>query len=547
MPPTQIVVTATSPPVLTGAVLVSGFGSDIVCEPGAGAGVVVDAACLLPLTVPADRWLIDGNQSALTQIHGDTQLVSAAWALPIAQRPTALLPVLPEAPHGGSLIVQMTGDLRTSITGISGQPFVAFVSSLIANACRLEMEALQLRPGGRADFALWRSSRTRVAFGQEPVQALRFRSERGADDLVGIRGGRHDNEWDAPHQSNGSPFPFAKAEADTFGLVGWPSDPLVTCLSHRIANPADTLSGIALENAYLIVRQPLRCAFTAAIDAALTEGGTGLAFLFVDGREAIPTLPDPYASNLALDRALATLDTFPHHLRIALEWLWSQPPVVAVTSRDVLRILAPNVAVPDPPPPEAINSAWLSTVESSGPRTLLLDLSTHEHLFGVAIEARPGPRPTPADPLPAVPHFAGNQLRMPLNSVRLFMQPQVHWEPLWAEPNPDPSNPILKRGRFDSATAPGLDLVAADGPNAPVAVLPAAVTRGILDAIRSGQKAAALFSLPFGMRGVARLTPGRLLPGAPGVVTSLHEPDFGRLHSAQQLRLEARALPQRLG
>ena len=355
-------------------------------------------------------------------------------------------------------------------------------------------------PADVPDFALWSSARTRVAFGHQPVQAWRFRSDRNADDMVGIRGGRQDNEWDAPRQSSGSPFRFEEADIDTFGLVGWPVDPVVTSLSHRPPDQADTLSGIALENAYVIVRQPLRCALAAAVDVTLTAGRTGLAFLFVDGRDVIPTLPDPYATNLGLDRSLATLDTFIHHLRLAIDWLWSQAPAVTVSSREPLRMIGPHLPLADPPEPEVINQAWLESVESRGPRTLLLDLSTREHLFGVAIEARPNAPATPADPTPVVPHLERNRLTVPLHSVRLFMQPQVHWEPVWAEPNPDPDNPILRRGRYDSATTPGLDLVAAEAPLTPVAVLPAIVTRGILDATRINQTVAALFSLPFGMR-----------------------------------------------
>ncbi len=470
-------------------------------------------------------------------------MASAAWALPIAPRGAA---ALPEAPHAGSLVAQLTGDVRSTIAGFTGQPFTLFVATLIANACRLEVEGLQLRPGGRVDFGLWPTSRTRAVFAQQPVQALRFRSVRERDDVIGIRGGRQDNEWDAPRQSNGSPFRFEQAEIDAFGLVGWPADPLVTCLSHRPADPADALAGIALENAYIIVRQPLRSAVTAAVDVALTAGPTGLSFLFLDGRDAIPTLPDPYATNLALDRSLATLDTFPHHLRIALDWLWSQPPVVTVGSREPLRMVGPHLPLAEAPESQAIDRAWLGLIESREPRTLLLDLSTREHLFGVAIEDKPPARATPADPVPVVAHFERNRLTVPLHSVRLFMQPQVHWEPVWAEPNPDPINPVLLLGRFDSRTTPGLDLVAAEDPRAPVAVLPTVVTQGILNAARSSQKAAALFSLPFGMRGVAQLTQSSHGFVKPGAVSSLHHPDFGRLRAAQQLRLEARAVAPRL-
>ena len=97
-PPEQIVVGVDRPPVVIGTVRVSGFGSERACEPGAGAAIVQDGLCLLPLTAPPDPWTIDGNRSTLAQFSGNAQVASAGWALPVAPLGPG---ALPDAPHAG--------------------------------------------------------------------------------------------------------------------------------------------------------------------------------------------------------------------------------------------------------------------------------------------------------------------------------------------------------------------------------------------------------------------------------------------------------------
>src|SRR4030095_6873600 len=65
----------------------------------------------------------------------------------------------------------------------------------------------------------------------------------------------------------------------------------------------------------------------------------------------------------------------------------------------------------------------------------------------------------------------------------------------------------------------------------------------IIGAIRKDMRAAALFSLPFGLRAMARLSPPDrvLFPGnmPPGATTKLQETDFGNFASARQVRITA--------
>lgn len=523
--PDQLVVHANAAPEVTGAVSLSGFGSGIVCDVAPLAPTVFDQLCLFPLTARDDSWTIAGNRSATAQFDGTARIESPFWALPISPiDPGSIL----AAPHGGSLVARLTGDVKSAFAGITGQSFTWFVSTLTANARRLELNGLQVMPGGRGEVELWSRSRSLFTFGQQALGRLLFRSERDGIDAVGIAGGRQRNLWDHPQQSDATPFPF-EGTIDLFGLVAFVEG--IVLVSAVSGDEATGTAGLALENLYVIVRPPKRCALVAAFDPDTGSGPAGISFLLLDARFAIPTLPDPYAANTQLrDHG----DTFQEALRIELEWIWSRPPSVRVHLDGPLRFAIPHAPVPEGDDEHQIANLFRGFLDAPLERTLLLDLSSREHLFGVALEAIDDN--TPPEHRPAID---GNRLALPLNRVRLFMQPQVHWEPVWPVEEPKANPPLLVEGPLESLLNGGLTLVGARG-NDQVATLPAAISQEILAAIRNQRRAAALFSLPFGLRAMARLSPDEDDRFAAGVDTRINEPDFGHLRSAQQMRLIAR-------
>ena len=152
-----------------------------------------------------------------------------------------------------------------------------------------------------------------------------------------------------------------------------------------------------------------------------------------------------------------------------------------------------------------------------------------EGLFGIALEPFSDRRADIVD----------NRLAVPLQRVRLLMQPQVQWEPVRITPNENV--PTLVDEIVGSTTNGGPTLLGARSVRL-VPALPGVVSDGIVDAIQENRRAAALFSLPFGLRAMARLSPNDRQEGGlgPGVDTALHEPDFGRSIAARQVRLVAR-------
>jgi hypothetical protein len=432
----------------------------------------------------------------------------------------------------------LTGTLTSRFAGVGGLPFKAFVSTLVANAARVELDGLQVSPGGRSDVELWSKARSSFVFHQQALNGLRFRSERSGQDAVAIRGGEQRNFWDLPRRSDARPFPFT-GSIDTFGLIADADGAVLTSLAQT--PHANDVCGLAIENLYVVVRPPKRCALAAAFEPASSAAPGGFARLFLDARFGVPMLPDPYASNIGV---VDPGDTFAELLHLDLSWIWSQPPAVRAHLDGDLRLAASASADAQQSGDLAIGM-FRRTIDPfrripAVETMFLLDLSSREDLYGVAFE--------PLLPQPALPNeppsIADNQFTVPLNRVRLFMQPQVHWEPLWVQASPNV--PQLAEGMVHSVLDSGLTLVGVGAVTTTVPAVPAIVTRRILEAIGDRQPAAAVFALPFGLRATADLTRRPIERPAdlalPSTQTSIHEPDFGRLHGARQIRLEARQL-----
>lgn len=519
--PDRLVVHASGPAEVTGVVALSGFGSNITCDVAAGPPTIAADLCLFPLTARDENWTIAGNRSAAAQFDGGARITSPSWALPISPIGPLSIQV---APHGGSLAFGLSGDVKSTFAGLTGQPFTWFVSAMTANACRVEINGFQVTPGGRGDVELWSKARSTFTFAQLPLQRLLFRSARDGDDAVAVLGGHHRNQWDLPQQSDGTPFPFEGA-IDTFGIIAFPEGMVLTCVSKGDGVALSRTAGLALENLYVVVHPPKRCGMVVAFVPEDATGAAGIAVFALDARFALPTLPDPYAANTRLiDRG----DTFQEALRIGLEWVFGARPAVQVHLDGDLRFATPHPQRPAGEDAAEVPRRFHGFLDAFPEQVLLLDVSSREHLFGVALE-------TPDEERPAI---EDNRLAMPLNRVRLFMQPQVHWEPLWVEDDPTRVVQVLQAGLIQSVSNGGPTLIGARGNHA-VATVPEAVSQQILAAIRDQRRAAALFSLPFGLHALAALSPNQD-PQSPAVDTSVHEPDFGRLHSTLQLRLLAR-------
>jgi hypothetical protein len=521
--PTRLDVSSPAPPVVSGAPILSGFGSDIHFTMS-GAPHTAASQILFPMQAAEPTWSITGNASGLATFSGESAVASADYALTIS---TTGPDFLAEAAHGGSLVVRLGTPFSSSFAAQQGGVSNWLQTTLTANALQLELHSGDADSAAAYDLDLWNTSHSAVRFAGQSLSGLVFRSERGAGDTVVVLGGAIRNQWDLPCGANGQPFPF-EGRTDSFGLFSNAAGTWVAVSA--TASVLDSLNGLTLENLHLVVKSPRKLFALAPFDTA-PQLSSGIAIFQFDVNFAVPTLPDPYAANFPLPEFQGVVESA---LGIRLTWQGASTPAL-------LAYLLLQVHFPEPPflaPAgedeqflRGVFQVFLMSSQLESPEFLyLLDMSSSEHLLGMALES---PSNNQAELL-------DNRLSLPMQHVRLLMQPQVQWEPVLIEKNP--LIPSLQREIVHSTSNGGPTLIGANSVTL-VPTLPKPVAAGILNAISLEQPSAVLFSLPFGLRAVVRLSSqGPFFPqeGHPAIAaTELHEPVFGTFSVARQFRITA--------
>jgi hypothetical protein len=521
--PAELEVRSDGAPAIRGGATVAGFGSTVNVSPIAGPVFLENQQICFPTRAAEAEWTIRDDLSLTAKFDGRTRIDSSFFAIAIS---SAAPGALGQAAHGGSLVLHLRPGLSCTLMSQTAGAFRLLNATLQVNARQIELSASGAESSARYDLELWSSCITSLRFARQPITRFVFRSERGEMDVALVGGGSVLNKWDLPKQANGHPFGF-EGTIDAFALVSTTSGTLFICNGTSAPQPVTT--GLALENVYFLVRQPRRCLLVAAFDDA-PKIPSGVATLYFDVAFALPTLPDPYAANISLPERGQPLE---NALRIALDWHDSNKPSLSANlERQVMYPRRPADRPRDPD--ELIVAERFSGYLDALPESLyLLDLSSRQHLFGVALEP-------PSDNPPAL---TDNLLSVQLQHVRLLMQPQVQWEPVRIEPNP--KVPTLVRETVHSNSNGGPTLVGANSVKL-VPTLPGRLSTEIIDAVRGGRRGAALFSLPFGLRAVATFggprderVERRFL--ARGTASEIHQPEFDDVSSAPQIRLTARS------
>jgi len=502
----------------TGSIAISGFGSDLEFEQPLGVPVADADSIAFPYDVGDTTWSINDNLSTVAQFTGDARVVAAAWTLPLNK---LLQNTFGEAVHGGSLRVRLSGALESRMRGAAGN-FTWFDTLLTANGAGVSLDALQATSSARTELDLWIPAHTNAVFSQESIGRLFFLSLRDSRDVSLVNGGQLRNKWDLPLAAAGKPFTF-EGKINLFAVVAEPTGLLrvATTAAQQVGHDSH---GVALENLYVLVRSARKLGFTGDYDG-VSLVSSGIAVFFFDVTLALPSLPDPYIANWGAQDERFTAESA---LSIALRWANRQTPGVSVN-------LERTVDYPQqrqPPADEApeLRAQFDRHLQSHPEFLSLLDLSSNDHYFGVALEMLSDQNV----------RLRENRLTVEQRGVRLLMQPQVQWEPLEVVPNADAGVPnadtlfFKTNGARTLAGASSVELVP---------VLPGVVSLHFVAAAGRRLPCAALFSLPFGLRAFARFDPvfeqGAIPFLRPPIATTLHEPQFGDLTSARQLRLIA--------
>ncbi len=509
--PAQLVVQSDGTVTVSGALGLAGFGSDLTFEEPVGSPQFTDRAILFPSEGVGAAWSIAGNRSGLATFGGDCPAPQAFWALPITQTPPE---DAFEAAHGGSLIVVLQGEFRGTLTGASGR-FSWSNAALLANGAGVELHCNHVDAAALLPVSLWGPAQSDLALGAE-VRRLSFASRRDGADILEISGGRLENRWDLPLAADGEPFSFEGTIASLRVIAEPEGLRRVACRATQQTEVR--VQGVALENLYLQVFPAGDLAF-AGSGSSLTQLVEGRARLLFDVQFGEPMLPDPYAASWPLTDDPRTVEAA---LSLTLSWQPDEAPIVQAQ-------LEKQVSFPEPrdfseDSDLQLRGEFMEHLQGQPEFLNLLDLSTRDDHFGIALESLSDSRPR---------LDLANRLSVELRDVRLLMQPQVNWEPV--QIGPDTNLPMV-----ESKTHGGQTLVGANSVKL-VPTLPGMVCVEIAVAASRKNDAAALFSLPFGLRALVFMDPLREpVFQNPPVIVGLPQPTFdGRLAAAQQLRLIA--------
>ena len=484
-------------------------------------------------------------RSELFTAAGKAPVVDAGWALSLTIAAPASLGV---AAGAGGLAAELDDGLEGSWRGLAGGPVPFKRSVALAEPGRLELAAARAgAPAARQSLALWnetgepgRASQVELAFpADEPV---RFFSESGTVDGVTFESDL-DATLDRPVRIDGSRVPLRSKKALTslwqlpagFGLlIAADVKPQPRFGQTTPARP----SPIALTNALIHVSGPSAFVVTGAWNdpAQLASGG---ALILFGVRRIIPSLRDPYATNLAapIGRRSARLearDNVAAYLIAVTTWPDPARPTLALTllpasGQGILAVSPSTAAVGPQPAPAAflasglaletqaedraaeagLRSVFEGTAGSTREGLVLVDVSSNIDQFGVGFGVGREPKHTTIavvnTGLPI--SIAGLDLSAPARNLRVLLLPQFQWEPVINLPNPNVPGfypPTLASADDGGPTVLGTASVTL------VPFAPETVTKVMLEEFAAGGGGipiGAKFTLPFGMKAAARLQP----------------------------------------
>ena len=508
---------------------------------------------VVPLESQPVRLILGNPESALYALTGSADVETGAWTLPVTE---ADAESLSEAFGAGGLALFVGSGLTATWRALAGAPVRLKRALIEVSPGLLAVAALGVESRrSRHDFQLWREagansrcSSLEATF-EKPHTVKFLRSQHGVDAvLVSATVAAH---FSQPLHADSSRPAFRAADARLRIF----EEPLGARLQVSALVPPSfgavlrpvRLSPLALSNVLLRTTPAQTLSLAGRLEPeSLVTAGTAVLGYGLYG--LLPILPDPYAANIDV-LPLDTRGAAPAALFASLTWIGSSAaPELTVSAvplpgqglmhgrglRNMLpQALAGSPARPDEQPDTGrlreLFDATLGLAAREG--LILLDVSTNADQLGVGMAFR-GRR------LQGPPEIAirGLDLAAPGLNVRVFMLPQVQWEPVVTPPNPAAPFPE----KLFSVSDGGSALIGTNSVNlVPVAPIP--IAEELLHAIRDPERnAAVLFTLPFGIKAVVRIIAERL--GQFDFVETVrllsNRPEFGPLLSARQFRLE---------
>ena len=517
----------------TGAVLFDGVvrltdpEGEKLLSPG-GAPVKVFGGIRFPLAVEPAEFGMDTIAPAPIGWRGRPRIGSAGLLLPFAIEGSAF----GAARHGGLVELELAGGETVAEIGGTTTILSWTKSRLRFAGSAFSLVTAAAEGRGAVKVSTWRGadSQFRIGKGRRLVSLSWNRD--GAWSLL-LGPGELSNAWDLPRAADDTPLQLPTPNVASLGINRSADGVWLTTLSANVPDADAAVlpaRGLTLPNLYLPVHGPRRLA--AGGRGRFLTIDNGFAWLKLDARMAEPMLPDPYAASWSRERSDARATSA---LDILLDWDQGAPPSVRAGFASPLPWPEPRGADPAAERDTLADARFRRHLDIGGDQARqslkLLDLSSNAQLFGIAIDQ---------EGLAEARLERDSRLSLPMTSARLFLQPQVHWEPVRNLAKPPPPNSIIE------STSQGKPGWAGAIDRKPVLALPEHVATRIVEAPETGIPAGALFSLPFGIRAFTSFGPDEEGLKPPPARVAFHAPEFnGRFAAATQIRLEAldRMLP----
>jgi hypothetical protein len=528
--PSQCTITAS-------AASLTAYGShvDLTHNPGAAPSFSAPLQeVLVPYASAASGFAIAAAASTLFAPSGHTVVEAGGWGLPVA---IATPTTLGAAAGAGTVVLLTRSGLSGTWQGLGGV-LVPIGGALLQGGPGQLLVLASVRARHAAQrFTLWqdaaapaRSATVEIDY-RAPFLLAFFAAP--AVEILWTRGSVVAH-LDRPLRADATRLPF-HASAAVVGIAALPAGELVEVIAVAPPPRSAPCVAMALENAFLETSPILLFSlFGKLAGDAVTAGLVNLVFQLHD---IVPTLPDPYASSLALHRegrfgtiGSATAQVaWPDatHARLGFSFAF---PTAAGQAGGTAFALDP--AALDRAPGTA--GALFASVGRERDAWRLLDVSTSADLFGVAVatgDAR------------SVLHSRGLVLEVPSRNLRLMTVPGISWEPVRPL---DPPDPVPGRFEFPDDGAP--TEVAVNSVHL-VPIAPRMVYDDVISSLAAGPSGGpsaatggAIFTLPFGMYAAVQLgDTGQ--PGVPVATVTDVRPAFAKPALTGGLQLSLRAGP----
>jgi hypothetical protein len=524
------------------------YGTEIQLQKGTEAPVYEPALnqILIPYGVTPDLFEIVECRSNLFQVSGIAPIKGGAWALPVAISD----PIdLGEASGAGAMVVIVEPGLQGQWQGLTGNPVKLNNAFLMIEPGLLVVVAMEAKNShANQTFSLWRESsdnsprNSSVEVLYEKPIAIRYSSQQtGIEGLITTTGTAVAH-LDRPLQADGSRLRIRIP--NVFNLLYEDQNGIYVRLRGFIPEVVGSVFipkpkiALALSNALLNTTPVKTLILFGKLQPnnQLENGGLRLNFgLYL----LLPTLPDPYAANISIFRGRDRTDRITAILSTTVQWdvpevsrlsfAFAPLPEMSVTaslaelqggkefSSFGQNITAPNQGQSlnrlsergreeienDRQETQNLREQFDQTLGSVQEQFFLLDVSSNADLLGVGVGFS-NHRDVQTNSFPV--QINGVDLVTEGQNVRIFTVPEIQWEPVRTiqnsnvKPFPFPS-PLL------SADDGGSTLIGVNTVNL-VPIAPRPVLEQIVSEFNSdtdSKLVAALFTLPFGMKAIARL------------------------------------------